>query len=40
MDDIKETGQTRQGGIHCLTIIGQIEGHQILPEDVKRSRRC
>ena len=32
MDDIRETGQTRQGGIHCLTIIGQIEGHQLLPD--------
>lgn len=38
MDDIKETGQARQGGIHCLTIIGQIEGHQILPDDVKTTK--
>ena len=38
MDDIRETGQTRQGGIHCLTIIGQIEGHQLLPDDVKTTK--
>ena len=24
--------------IHCLTIIGQIEGHQILPSDVKSTK--
>ena len=33
-----ELGQTRQGSIHCLSIIGQIEGHQILPEDVKTTK--
>ena len=38
MDDIRESGQTRQGGIHCLTIIGQIEGHQLLPDDVKTTK--
>lgn len=26
------------GGIHCLTIIGQIEGHQLLPDDVKTTK--
>lgn len=32
---------TVEGGdykIHCLTIIGQIEGHQILPSDVKSTK--
>lgn len=24
--------------IHCLTIIGQVEGHQILPEDTKTTK--
>ena len=24
--------------IHCLTIVGQIEGHQILPSDVKTTK--
>lgn len=38
MEELKELGQTRQGSIHCLTIIGQIEGHQILPEDVKTTK--
>ena len=33
-----ELGQTQQGSIHCLSIIGQIEGHQILPEDVKTTK--
>ena len=38
MEEVQELGQTRQGSIHCLTIIGQIEGHQILPEDVKTTK--
>ena len=38
MEEVRELGQARQGSIHCLTIIGQIEGHQILPEDVKTTR--
>lgn len=38
MDELKEQTQTPQGSIHCLTIIGQIEGHQILPEDVKTTK--
>lgn len=31
------TGQPA-GGIHCLTIIGQIEGHQNAPEDAKTTK--
>ncbi len=38
MEEITELGQSRAGGIHCLTIIGQIEGHQVLPEDVKTTK--
>lgn len=38
MEEIKEAGQTRQGSIHCLSIIGQIEGHQILPEENKTTK--
>ena len=38
MEEVQELGQTRQGSIHCLTIIGQIEGHQILPDDVKTTK--
>ena len=38
MDDVKELGSSKAGGIHCLTIIGQIEGHQIMPEDTKTTK--
>ena len=38
MDDIKEYGSSSAGGIQCLTIVGQIEGHQALPEETKSTR--
>lgn len=38
MEEVQELGQVRQGSIHCLTIIGQIEGHQVLPDDVKATK--
>lgn len=42
MEEIKELGsaqqQGREGIIHCLTIIGQVEGHQLLPEDNKTTK--
>ena len=38
MEEIRELGQSRQRSIHCLSIIGQIEGHQCLPEDVKSTK--
>ena len=38
INEVTELGQTRHGSIHCLSIIGQIEGHQILPEDVKTTK--
>ena len=38
MDDIKEFGSSSADGIHCLTIVGQIEGHQSLPEETKSTR--
>ena len=38
MDEIRELGAARAGEIHCLTIIGQIEGHQVLPEDTKSTK--
>ena len=38
MEEVQEFGQTRQGSIHCLTVIGQIEGHKILPDDVKTTK--
>ena len=38
MDTIKDFGASREGNIHCLTIVGQIEGHQLLPEDTKATK--
>ena len=38
MDEIKELGSAASGSIHCLTIVGQIEGHQLLPDDVKSTK--
>ena len=38
INEVTELGLSRQGSIHCLSIIGQIEGHQILPEDVKTTK--
>ena len=42
LEGIKELGsaqpQGREGMIHCLTIVGQVEGHQILPEDNKTTK--
>ena len=38
MDEIKALGAAKSGTIQCLSIIGQIEGHQILPEDAKTTK--
>ncbi len=42
MDEITQLGSTQprggEGSIHCLSIIGHIEGHQILPEDNKTTK--
>ena len=42
MEEIKDRGsvaaETPQGIIHCLTIIGQIEGHQVMPDDNKTTK--
>ena len=35
---LKELGAERSGEIHCVTIIGQVEGHQILGEDTKTTK--
>ncbi|MBR7081880.1 MAG: ATP-dependent Clp protease proteolytic subunit [Oscillospiraceae bacterium] len=32
------TSAGKRGIIHCLTIVGQIEGHQILPDDTKTTK--
>ena len=36
--EIKELGSSAAASIHCLTIIGQIEGHQVLPEETKTTK--
>ena len=38
MNEIKEFGAAQAGAIHCLSIVGQIEGHQVLPEDTKTTK--
>jgi ATP-dependent protease ClpP protease subunit len=41
-DIIEESGsvvaRNREGAIHCLSIIGQVEGHYILPEGQKATK--
>lgn len=32
------TSHSTKGAIHCITIVGQIEGHQILPEHTKSTK--
>ena len=34
-----ELGAARAGEIHCVTVIGQVEGHQLLPDDARRITR-
>ncbi len=38
MDEVKELGQKSCGNIHCISIVGQIEGHQLLPDDAKTTK--
>lgn len=42
MEELKQLGSSTAGDgdsqIHCLTVVGQIEGHQILPEDNKTTK--
>ena len=38
LDEVKENGTAQSDGIQVLTIIGQIEGHQVLPEDTKTTK--
>lgn len=37
-EELKELGAAAAGEIHCVTIIGQVEGHQILGEDSKTTK--
>jgi ATP-dependent protease ClpP protease subunit len=36
--ELGSTGELTRGQIHCLTIIGQVEGHQVLPDDTKSTK--
>jgi len=40
IEQINEVGalRTKHGGIYCLSIIGQIEGHYVLPEGQKATK--
>ncbi len=35
---IEELSAARSGRIHTLTIVGQVEGHMVLPEDTKATK--
>lgn len=37
-ESLLEFGATKAGGIYTMTIIGQIEGHQVLPETAKATK--
>lgn len=37
-ETVRELGAEKLGEIHCLTVIGQVEGHQILGEDTKTTK--
>ena len=37
-EELRELGTAQAGEIHCVTIIGQIEGHVALPADTKTTR--
>ena len=37
-DMVTELGSTKTGSIYTLTIIGQVEGHQVLPETAKTTK--
>ena len=38
MEETERFGAAGAGEIHCLTIIGQIEGHQLLGDDTKTTK--
>lgn len=37
-DSLRELSQSSAGDIHCITIVGQIEGHVALPPDTKTTK--
>ena len=38
LQEITELGSAKTGSIYTLTIIGQVEGHQVLPETAKTTK--
>ena len=38
IEQATQLGASAAGEIHCLTVIGQVEGHQLLPEDTKSTK--
>ena len=38
LQEITQLGSDEEEQIHCLTIIGQVEGHQVLPDDTKSTK--
>ena len=41
LEEIKELGSVSSDGkhkIYCLTVIGEIEGHNVLPEQTKTTK--
>ena len=38
MEELEKTGSAGVGEIHCVTIIGQVEGHQTLGDDTKTTK--
>lgn len=37
-EEIKELGAVTEDNIHCISVIGQIEGHQLLSGDIKTTK--
>lgn len=38
MEELEKLGSAEAGEIHCVAMIGQVEGHQVLGEDVKTTK--
>jgi ATP-dependent protease ClpP protease subunit len=38
LDSIEKSGSIKANNVHCISIIGQIEGHYVLPSDQKSTK--
>ena len=38
LDSIEKSGSIKADNVHCISIIGQIEGHYVLPTDQKSTK--